>query len=306
MLQQIANGLTVGAVYALIALGYTMVYGIIELINFAHGDVYMIGAFAGIVVLSACLAAAPALPLPLLLILSFLGAMLVCAAIGYTMERLAYRRLRHAPRLAPLITAIGMSIILQNVVLLAQGARNKIYPPDVSLAVSRHKLEWPQKDPVVTVSYLQMGILAVSIALMVLLHLFITRTRMGKAMRATAQDKKMAALLGINVDRVIATTFIVGSALAAIAGAMVAMYYGSVHYTDGFKAGLKAFTAAVLGGIGNIPGAMLGGVVLGLLETFGAAQFGGEWKDFVAFTVLILVLIVKPSGLLGQTVADKV
>ncbi len=303
MLQQIANGLTVGAVYALIALGYTMVYGIIELINFAHGEVYMIGSFAGIIILGALLQAAPGLPLLLVLALTLVGAMAFCGALGYAMERVAYRRLRQAPRLAPLISAIGMSLVLQNVVFLTQGARNKIFPPAVSDAIARRKLEL---SGVLTVSYLQIGIFLLCLGLMAGLHLFITRTRMGKAMRATAQDKKMAALVGIDVDAVISLTFVVGSALAAVAGVMVAMYYGSVAYTDGFKAGLKAFTAAVLGGIGNVPGAMLGGIVLGLLEAFGAAAFGGEWKDFVAFAVLIVVLIVKPSGLLGQAVSDKV
>ena len=310
-LQQVANGLTIGAVYALIALGYTMVYGIIELINFAHGEVYMIGAFAGIIILETTMHMGQ--PLWVGLPVALLGAMAICAATGYGMERVAYRRLRNAPRLAPLISAIGMSLVLQNVVFLTYGANNKIFPPAVSEAISRRKIEWfttsaetGERVSVFTVSYLQLGIFVVSILVMVALQLFISRTLLGKAMRATAQDKKMAALVGIDVDRVISATFIIGSALAAVAGVMVAMRYGSVHYFIGFLAGLKAFTAAVLGGIGNIPGAMLGGFLLGLFETFGAAVFGGEWQDFVAFGVLILVLIGKPSGLLGQVVSDKV
>ena len=301
--QQIANGLTIGAVYALIALGYTMVYGIIELINFAHGEVYMIGAFAGIMILELMIATAPGVPLAGQILVSVIGAMVVCAMLGFGMERVAYRRLRNAPRLAPLISAIGMSLVLQNVVFLSQGAQNKIFPPDVSSSISQYKVEW---GDILTVSYLQLGILLVSVLMMIGLQAFISRTRLGKAMRATAQDKKMAALVGINVDRVIGATFIIGSALAAVAGVMVAMRYGSAHYFIGFMAGLKAFTAAVLGGIGNIPGAMLGGVLLGLFETFGAWKFGGEWQDFVAFGVLILVLVVKPSGLLGEAVSDKV
>ncbi len=299
LIQQLINGLTLGAVYALIALGYTMVYGIIELINFAHGEIYMIGAYVGVIVLALLTAIgfAPA-HLALAIFLALLAAMLVCAAYGYTLERVAYRPLRSAPRLSPLISAVGMSIFLQNYVMLTQGSADKVLP-----------FALPAEGIVVFgahVSPMQGFILLTSVALMAALTLFIRKTRLGKAMRATAQDRTMAALVGIPVDRIIATTFVVGSILAAVAGVMVALYYGPINFFIGYSAGLKAFTAAVLGGIGNIPGAMVGGVLLGLLESLGASYVSSEYKDAFAFGILILLLIFRPQGLLGERVPEKV
>jgi branched-chain amino acid transport system permease protein len=297
-LQQLINGLTVGSVYALIALGYTMVYGILGLINFAHGEIYMIGAYLGVIFFGILTALGlTAKSLPLSIALTFLLSIIYSAAYGYTVEKVAYRPLRHAPRLSPLITALGISIFLQNYVMLSQGAKDKVFPTLLSggFAIGN-----------AAVSYLQIFIMLASVVLMVALHLFITKTRLGTAMRATSQDKKMASLLGINVDGVISATFIIGSGLAAAGGVMIAMYYGLINFYMGYVAGLKAFTAAVLGGIGNIPGAMLGGIVLGLVESFGAGYISAEYKDVFAFAILILVLIFKPSGLLGESLQEKV
>lgn len=297
-LQQLINGLTVGSVYALIALGYTMVYGVLGLINFAHGEIYMIGAYLGVIFFGVFTALGlTAESLPLSIVLTFILAVVYSSAYGYTVERLAYRPLRHAQRLSPLITALGISIFLQNYVMLSQGARDKVFPSMLSGGVPLGS---------VTVSYLQMLIMFTSIVLMAVLQLFITKTKLGTAMRATAQDKRMASLLGINVDGVISATFIIGSGLAAAGGVMIAMYYGLINFYMGYVAGLKAFTAAVLGGIGNIPGAMAGGIVLGLVESFGAGYISAEYKDVFAFAVLILVLIFKPSGLLGENLQEKV
>jgi len=297
--QQIVNGLTVGAVYALIALGYTMVYGILELINFAHGEIYMLGAYLGIIILGFLTAiGVTAISLPLSLIIATIAAAVICAAYGATMEKIAYKPLREAPRLAPLISAMGVSIFLQNYVMLTQGATDKVFPDIIPYgSLSVHGVE---------VTYLQILIVVVSVILMAGLQVFIMRTRMGRAMRATALDKKMAGLVGVNIDSVISATFIIGSALAAIAGVMVAMYYGLVNFYIGYLAGMKAFTAAVLGGIGNVPGAMVGGVVLGLLETLGAGYLWPEYKDAFAFMVLVLILIIRPEGLLGERVPEKV
>ncbi|RJQ49594.1 MAG: branched-chain amino acid ABC transporter permease [Nitrospiraceae bacterium] len=296
--QQIVNGLTVGGVYALIALGYTLVYGILELINFAHGEIYMIGAYLGIIFLGIFTAAGlTQYSLVLSLFLTVMVSVIFCSAYGFTIEKIAYKPLRNAPRLNPLISAIGVSIFLQNYVMLTQGATDKVFP---------HVL------PVVTVQFLnitmttlQIFIIAVSLILMVGLHLFIMKTKTGKAMRAVAQDKVMASLLGINIDRIISVTFIIGSGLAAVAGLMVAMYYGLVNYSIGYIAGIKAFTAAVLGGIGSIPGAMIGGLMLGLIESLGASYLSSEYKDAYAFVVLILILLVKPTGLLGKSEGQK-
>lgn len=297
-LQQLINGLTVGSVYALIALGYTMVYGVLGLINFAHGEIYMIGAYLGVIFFGIFTAVGlTAKSLPLSIVLTFVMAIVYSSAYGYTVEKLAYRPLRHAPRLSPLITALGMSIFLQNYVMLSQGARDKVFPSVLSGGIDMGS---------VTVSYLQMFIVLISLILMVVLHLFINRTRLGTAMRATSQDKKMASLLGINVDRVISATFIIGSGLAAAGGVMIAMHYGLINFYMGYVAGLKAFTAAVLGGIGSIPGAMLGGIVLGLIESFGAGYISAEYKDVFAFAILIIVLLFKPSGLLGKSLQEKV
>jgi branched-chain amino acid transport system permease protein len=298
LLQQIVNGLALGAVYALLALGYTMVYGILELINFAHGEIYMIGAYLGILLLTFFTAIGMTQNhLVLSLFLVFIGSALFCAGYGLTLERVAYRPLRHANRLSPLISAIGMSIFLQNYVMLAQGSADKVFPLNLT------------SEPVpvmgVPISPLQIFIILTSVLLMIGLHLFVRKTRLGKAMRATAQDKPMAGLVGIDINRVIAITFVIGSVLASAAGVMVAMYYGLVNFSIGYVAGIKAFTAAVLGGIGNIPGAMLGGFILGLVESLGAGYISSEYKDVFAFLILIGVLIFRPSGLLGEKTSEK-
>ncbi len=297
--QQLINGLALGAVYALIALGYTMVYGILQLINFAHGEVYMIGAYLGIIVFGVLTAfGLPAYSITLTLLIAVLVAMAFCALYGAAIERVAYRPLRNAPKLAPLISAVGMSIILQNFVMLTEGKEYKNLPPQL-----------PSEGLSVlgaNISPAQMFILSSSILIMIILHLFVSRTRLGKAMRATSQDRVMAGLVGININMVISLTFMIGSALAAVAGVMVTLYYGVVHFFMGYLAGIKAFTAAVLGGIGSIPGAMLGGFVLGLIENFGASYISSVYKDAFAFLVLIITLIIRPSGLLGQKELDKV
>jgi branched-chain amino acid transport system permease protein len=297
--QQIINGLVLGSVYALIALGYTMVYGILQLINFAHGEVYMLGAYLAIIVLGILTALGlPQVSLVLTLFLTIAAAMVFCAAYGAMIERTAYRPLRRADKLTPLISAVGMSIVLQNVIMLAQGKEYKYLAPVIagegfSLAGAR-------------ISAVEVIILLTSVALMVGLQFFISRTRLGKAMRATSQDMTMAGLVGVDINRVISVTFMIGSALAAVAGVLVTLYYGVVHFFMGYTAGLKAFTAAVLGGIGSIPGAMLGGVMLGIIENFGASYVSGVYKDAFAFLVLIITLILRPWGLLGQKAVDKV
>jgi len=300
-IQQLLNGLTLGTIYALVAIGYTMVYGIIGMINFAHGEVYMIGAFIALI--------------------AFLGATvhggfgigggLVAALVvtalftglwGWSIERIAYRPLRGAPKLAPLISAIGMSIILQNFVQLAQGARVKTLPPlfEGGIVVMR------DDTFTVTFSWQQMGIIGITLALMTGLTLIIARTPFGRAQRACEQDPKMAALLGINVDRVISATFVIGAVLASIAGLMVTVYYGVIDFYIGFLAGVKAFTAAVLGGIGSLPGALLGGLAIGVIEALWSAYFSIEYKDVAVFTVLVLVLLLRPTGILGRTEVEKI
>jgi branched-chain amino acid transport system permease protein len=298
-LQQLINGLTLGSVYALVALGYTMVYGILELINFAHGEIYMLGAYIGILSLGVMTIWGWTQTAPLLsLVAAVLIAALYCATVGATMERVAYRPLRRTHRLTPLISAIGVSILLQNVVMLTQGSGDKVFPA----------FGEPAAYPIggATVSGVQLAIIGISAALMAGLQLVIRRTTLGLAMRATAQDPRMAGLVGIDVNRVITATFVIGSALAAIAGVMVALYYGVVNFFIGYVAGLKAFTAAVLGGIGNIPGAMLGGVILGVAEGLGAGYISNEYKDVIAFVILIVVLLVRPTGLMGERVPEKV
>ncbi len=299
LFQQLINGLTVGGVYALIALGYTMVYGILELINFAHGEIYMLGAYLGIIFLGLFTATGlTSLSLPLSLLCAILLSTLVCSAYGYSIEKIAYRPLRNAPRLSPLISAIGMSIFLQNYVMLTQGATDKVFP---------HLIGSYGFDLLgARITYQQAFIIILSFLVMVSLQLFVMRTRMGKAMRAVAQDKVMASLLGININAVISLTFIIGSGLAAIAGIMVAMYYGLVNYSIGYIAGIKAFTAAVLGGIGSIPGAMFGGIFLGFVESMGAGYISSEYKDAYAFLVLIVVLLIRPAGIFGRSVEEKV
>jgi branched-chain amino acid transport system permease protein len=297
--QQLINGLALGAVYALIALGYTMVYGILQLINFAHGEIYMLGAYLGIIVLGVLTyLGLTAYSLPLSLLLTVIISMLFCAAYGAVIERVAYRPLRNASKLAPLISAVGMSIILQNFVMLAQGKEYKNLPPML-----------PSQGVIIfgaNVSPVQVFILTASVLIMVGLQFFVARTRLGKAMRATSQDRVMAGLVGININQVISITFMIGSSLAAVAGVMVTLYYGVVHFFMGYLAGIKAFTAAVLGGIGSIPGAMLGGFMLGLIENFGASYISSVYKDAFAFVVLIITLIIRPAGLLGQKSVDKV
>jgi len=298
-LQQLINGLTLGSVYALIALGYTMVYGILELINFAHGEIYMLGAYLGIIILGFFTTIGlTAVSLPLSIILTLLLTVLFCSSYGFTIEKIAYRPLRKAPRLSPLISAIGVSIFLQNYVMLTQGATDKVFPS----IFGNEGFNFLS----IRVTYIQTAIIVVSALIMVLLHSFVKKTRTGKAMRAVAQDKTMASLLGINIDAVISITFVIGSGLAAIAGVMVAMYYGLVNYFIGYTAGIKAFTAAVLGGIGSIPGAMFGGILLGLVESLGASYISSEYKDAYAFIILIIILLVKPEGLLGKTSEEKI
>jgi branched-chain amino acid transport system permease protein len=298
-LQQLINGLTLGSVYALIALGYTMVYGILELINFAHGEVYMLGAYLGIIILGFFTAAGlTSYNLTLSIILTLIITIVFCSSYGFTIERIAYKPLRKAPRLSPFISAIGVSIFLQNYVMLTQGATDKVFP---SLFGNAGFDFFSTR-----ITYLQASIIIVSAIMMALLHAFVIKTRSGKAMRAVAQDKTMASLLGIDIDTIISVTFIIGSGLAAVAGLMVAMYYGLVNYYIGYSAGIKAFTAAVLGGIGSIPGAMFGGIILGLIESLGASYISSEYKDAYAFIILIIILLVKPEGLMGKTAEDKI
>lgn len=304
-LQQLINGLVLGSVYALVALGYTMVYGILELINFAHGEITMMGAMVALSVIGALALAAPGLPGVLVLASGLVVAIPVCVALGLLIERVAYRPLRHAPRLAPLITAIGVSIILQNVAMLIWGKQYIPFP--AILPQGRHTLYGA------SITDVQIAILLLATAIMLLLILMVQKTRLGRAMRATAQSRQVASLMGVDVNRVIAATFAIGSVLAAVAGVMVSAYYGLAHYYMGFLLGLKAFSAAVLGGIGNLGGAMLGGLLLGLIESFGAGYIGdltggflgSNYQDVFAFFVLIAVLVFRPSGLLGARVVER-
>ncbi len=325
-LQQVINGLTAGSVYAIVALGYTMVYGVIQLINFAHGEVVMIGAMTAFTVIMAVVGMGVPLP-PIVIVLGgILAAIPVCMAIGFLLERAAYRPLRHAPRLAPLITAIGMSIMLQQIALLIWGRDPRAFPQimeNPSFAIGG-----------AAISSVQIAIILLSVGLMAVLTWFVFRTKFGIAMRATAENVHVAGLMGIDANRVIAGTFVIAAGLGAIAGVMYGTYYGIAHYTMGFILGLKAFSAAVLGGIGNLVGAMLGGILLGLVEALGAGYigeftdlcrwpvvsgmlaercadgghvvlFGSNYQDVFAFAVLILVLIFRPSGLLGERVSER-
>jgi branched-chain amino acid transport system permease protein len=299
--QQLINGVTLGSIYGLIAIGYTMVYGILGMINFAHGDVFMIGAFLALIAFLALVAiGVTALPLALLLVL--LIAMALTALYGWAVERVAYRPLRHSFRLAPLISAIGMSIVLQNYAQVAQGARVKPLPP---LITGNYTL-FTGNGFVVQVSNVQLIVVLVTLALMVSFSWLVATTRLGRDMRACEQDMKMASLLGVDVDRTISLTFVLGAALAAVAGLMYLLYYGVVDFFIGFIAGVKAFTAAVLGGIGSLPGAMLGGLLIGLIETFWSAYFSVEYKDVAAFSILVIVLIFLPTGILGRPEIEKV
>ncbi len=303
--QQIVNGLVLGSIYALVALGYTMVYGILELINFAHGEVTMFGAMIALAVMGALLGAGVAWPPLAVLAIALTAAVLACMALGYGIERVAYRPLRRAPRLAALITAIGTSIVLQNVAMLIWGKQYLSFPP--LWPIERYQFFGA------TVSNLQILIVVLSAVLMAALVWLVGRTRLGAAMRATAQSPELAGLMGINANTIISIAFVIGAALAAVAGVMVSAYYGLAHYHMGFILGLKAFTAAVLGGIGNIAGAMLGGLLLGVIESLGAGYIGdltggflgSHYQDVFAFFVLILVLVFRPSGLLGERVGER-
>ena len=304
-LQQLINGIVLGAIYALVALGYTMVYGILGLINFAHGEVVMIGAMVALTVIQFLLLAGVGLPAPAIAVLGLAAAIAVCMALGFAIERIAYRPLRHAPRLAALITAIGMSILLQNAAMIIWGRQYHSFPPLV--------VPTPHHFGGATLTDQQMFIVALAGAIMAGLLLLVHRTRLGRAMRATAQDPAVAGLMGVNINTVISITFVIGSALGAVAGMMVSAYDGVAHYFMGFMLGLKAFTAAVLGGIGNIAGAMLGGLALGVIESLAAGYIGpltggflgSHYQDVFAFLVLIVVLVFRPSGLLGERVAER-
>ncbi len=299
--QQLINGVTLGAIYGLIAIGYTMVYGIIGMINFAHGDIFMIGSF--IALISLLLLGMIGLTwVPLALLIVLVVSMILTAVYGWTVERVAYRPLRGSFRLAPLISAIGMSIFLYNYVQIAQGARVKPLQPVIQGGFNVMEAG----HFIVTLSYLQIIIVVLTLALMTGFSLLIARTSLGRAQRACEQDRTMAALLGINVDRTISLTFVMGAGLAAVAGVMFLLYYGVIDFYIGFLAGIKAFTAAVLGGIGSLPGAMLGGLLIGLIETFWSAYFTIEYKDVASFGILVLVLIFRPTGLLGKPDVEKV
>ena len=299
--QQLINGLTVGSTYALIAIGYTMVYGIIGMINFAHGEVYMIGSYVAFIVITG-LAMMGIVSLPVVIICTFAAAIIVTSAYGYSIERIAYRPLRGSNRLIPLISAIGMSIFLQNEVLLAQDSKDKAIP---NLLPGNFVIGADEMTGV-TISYMQVLIFIVTLLTMYGLSMFISRSRLGRACRACAEDLKMANLLGIYTNNIIALTFVIGATLAAVAAVLLGLQYGVINPHIGFLAGIKAFTAAVLGGIGSIPGAMLGGLVLGVAEAFGADVFGDQYKDVVAFTLLVLVLLFRPTGLLGRPEVEKV
>ncbi|VDC19902.1 branched-chain amino acid ABC transporter permease [Pseudogemmobacter humi] len=301
-IQQLINGLTLGSIYGLIAIGYTMVYGIIGMINFAHGDVFMIGSFIALTAFLLLTSLFGPAFLPVVLVLVLIITMLFCVAWGWSIEKIAYRPLRGSFRLAPLITAIGISIVLQNFVQISQGARVKPLPPQIQGGVTLME----GATGVVQLSWMHMIIIATTVVLMTGFSLLISRTSLGRAQRACEQDRKMAALLGIDVDRTISLTFVMGAALAAVAGFMFLLRYGVIDFYIGFLAGIKAFTAAVLGGIGSLPGAMLGGLLIGLIETFWSGYFPIEYKDVATFSILVVLLIFLPSGLLGKPEVEKV
>jgi branched-chain amino acid transport system permease protein len=306
LVQQTINGLTRGAVFALIALGYTMVYGIIELINFAHGDVFMLGLFISLAwfTLFGVTGALSGWQLVTLLPLVFVLTMLTTAALNVGIDRLAYRPLRRSPRLAPLITAIGVSFMLENVALLWKGPAPIAYP-DVFPSVDIVR-EWLGLDSNIFVTTKDVVVVVITVPLMVALHVFVTRTRWGKAMRATAQDRETAQAMGINVERTILITFFIGGALAGAAGLIQGMYYNIGQWWMGYQAGLRAFTAAVLGGIGSMGGAALGGLVIGFLSAWSDQYISARWTNAIVFSILILVLVFRPQGLLGERTADKV
>jgi branched-chain amino acid transport system permease protein len=300
-LQQLINGVTLGMIYGLIAVGYTMVYGIIGMINFAHGDIFMVGSFLSLIALLG-LASLGITAVPLALALTLLFAAGLAALYGWTVERVAYRPLRGSFRLAPLIVAIGMSIVLQNFVEVSQGARvkpmNALIPGGIEIM--------NQGGFAVQLSWMQIAIVVTTLIVLAVFTWLVTRTPLGRSMRACEQDLKMAGLLGIDTDRTISLTFVIGAALAAVAGLLFLLYYGVIDFFIGFLAGVKAFTAAVLGGIGSLPGAVLGGLSIGLIEVFWSAYFSVEYKDVAAFAILILVLIFRPSGIMGRAEVEKV
>ena len=300
-LQQLINGVTLGMIYGLIAVGYTMVYGIIGMINFAHGDIFMVGAFLSLIALTG-LSGLGITSVPIALALTLIFAAGIAALYGWTVERVAYRPLRGSFRLAPLISAIGMSIVLQNFVQVSQGARVKPMP---ALLPGGVKL-MEQGGFAVQLSWMQIAIVITTLTVLAIFTWLVTTTPLGRSMRACEQDLKMAGLLGIDTDRTISLTFVIGAALAAVAGLMFLLYYGVIDFFIGFIAGVKAFTAAVLGGIGSLPGAVLGGLLIGLIETFWSAYFSVEYKDVAAFSILIVALIFLPTGILGRADVEKV
>lgn len=298
-IQQVINGLTLGSIYGLIAIGYTMVYGIIGMINFSHGDVFMLGAFMALIVFLILTTFVGAVPVVLAILLMMIVAMILTSMWSWTIERVAYRPLRGSFRLAPLITAIGMSIALSNFVQVTQGPRNKPIPALINDSYSLFGTD-------VIISLKQIVIIAVTVILLTIFWYIVNRTSLGRAQRACEQDRKMASLLGINVDRTISLTFVMGAALAAVAGTLYLTYYGVISFADGFIPGVKAFTAAVLGGIGSLPGAMIGGLLIGLIEALWSAYFSIDYKDVAAFSILAIVLIFMPSGILGRPEVEKV
>ncbi|MFM9844994.1 MAG: ABC transporter permease subunit [Dongiaceae bacterium] len=303
-LQQVINGLTLGSVYGLIAIGYTMVYGIIGMINFAHGDIYMIGAFHSLIIILV-LGFFGITWVPLALVVVLVIGVSLTALYGWSVERIAYRPLRGSTRLAPLISAIGMSIILQNYVLLLQGARGKPLPHATDEQFGKVMLA--EAEGITSqITHEQIMIILVTVALMLGFTMVIRHTSLGRQQRACEQDMKMASLLGVNIDRTISLTFVLGAALACVAGLMVTLYYGFIDFYIGFVAGIKAFSAAVLGGVGSLPGAMLGGLLLGFIEVFFSGYVAADYKDVAAFGVLVLVLIFRPTGLLGKPEIEKV
>jgi branched-chain amino acid transport system permease protein len=301
-LQQLINGITLGSIYGLIAIGYTMVFGIIGMVNFAHGDVFMVSAFIALIAFLILTAWLGVTSIALALLVVLVVAMLFTSLVNWVIERVAYRPLRGSFRLAPLISAIGMSIFLSNFVQVTQGPRNKSIPPMIQGEI----VLFTKNDYPVTLSYKQLIIWGITAVLLVCFWYLVAKTRLGRAQRACEQDQKMAALVGVNVDQTISMTFVIAAALAAVAGTMYLMYYGVVTFSDGFVPGVKAFTAAVLGGIGSLPGAVIGGILIGLIETMWSAYFSIDYKDVAAFSVLAITLIFLPQGLFGRPDVEKV
>jgi branched-chain amino acid transport system permease protein len=300
--QQLINGVTLGSIYGLIAIGYTMVFGIIGMVNFAHGDVFMVSSFVALIALLILTSWLGVGSIALALFIVLIVAMVFTSVVNWAIERFAYRPLRGSFRLAPLISAIGMSIFLSNFVQVTQGPRNKSVPPiirDVIVIMEGNGYD-------VTISYKQLIIWGISAVLLLAFWYLVSKTSLGRAQRACEQDQKMAALVGVDVDRTISITFVIGAALAAVAGTMYLMYYGVVNFSDGFVPGIKAFTAAVLGGIGSLPGAVIGGILIGLIETMWSAYFSIDYKDVAAFSILVITLIFLPQGLLGRPEVEKV